>query len=151
FSAHAMAASARGARPKSSLRPRRRAWGLESLEALEERSLLSTVMTNADDGAGSLRAALVAANDGTHPRPITFSISGSGVQTINLLSPLPTLNVPITIDGTTQTGYAGKPLIQLNGTGAGTGAFGLVIAGGNSTIEGLIINRFDGANLVLQG
>src|SRR5262249_60481994 len=75
---------------------------------------------------------------------IDFNISGSGVQTISLLSALPSLTVPTTIDGTSQPGYAGAPLIDLDGTGAGSGASGLVLGAGSggSTILGLAINNF---------
>ena len=71
---------------------------------------------------------------------ITFNIPGSGVQTINLLIALPTITDPVVIDATTQPGYAGSPLIELNG--AQTTRNGFQITGGNSTIRGFIINRF---------
>src|SRR5262249_6721948 len=81
--------------------------------ALEDRALLSTILvtnTNDDFSLGSLRSAIAVANaaPGT---VINFQIPAGGVQTINLTSPLPQLNVPVTIDATTQTGYAGTPLI----------------------------------------
>src|SRR5262249_7844682 len=56
---------------------------------------------------------------------------------------LPLITVPITIDGTTQPGYAGAPLIEVRGP-AGGAAAGLDLQGGSSgsTIRGLIINNF---------
>jgi hypothetical protein len=59
----------------------------------------------------------------------------------------------LTIDGTTQPGFAGSPLIELNGTDAGVGTNGLVISAQNSVIQGLEINAFrgDGADLVAAG
>jgi uncharacterized repeat protein (TIGR01451 family) len=121
--------------------------------ALEERALLSTILvtnTNDDFSLGSLRSAIVAANN-TPGTVINFQIPAGGIQTINLTSPLPQLNVPVTIDATTQTGYAGTPLIQLNGAGAGANpkVDGLDIAGGNSVVKGLAINRFSGAGIQL--
>ncbi len=49
------------------------------------------------------------------------------------------------IDGTSQPGYAGLPLIEINGSQAGSAADGLVITGGNSIVQGLIINGFQGS------
>ena len=59
----------------------------------------------------------------------------------------------MTIDGTTQPGFVAAPLIELNGTSAGATANGLTIAGGNSTVRGLAIDRFggDGIELETQG
>src|SRR5262249_50841917 len=41
-----------------------------------------------------------------------------------------------------QAGYAGTPLIELNGANAGTTANGLYILASNCTVRGLAINRF---------
>ena len=92
------------------------------------------VTTTADTGVGSLRSAIVSANSSPGLDRITFSTSG----TINLHSPLPEITDPIIIDGAT------PPVIELNGSQAGTRANGLVITAGNSTIRGLAINRFVG-------
>ena len=101
----------------------------------------SFVVTNANDsGAGSLRQAIQNANASAGPDVISFAIPATGVQTITLTSLLPSIVDSVTIDGTTQPGYAGTPLIQLNGNNlAGNG---LIVAGGGTTIRGLIINRF---------
>src|SRR5262245_53265943 len=77
------------------------------------------VTSTADSGSGSLRNAITAANSTPGADTITFNISGGGVQTITLFSDLPILSERATIDGTTQPGYAGKPLIVLRG---GTGS-----------------------------
>ena len=53
------------------------------------------------------------------------------------------------IDGATQPGYAGKPLIELNGANAGANAYGIKVTGGNSTIEGFVINRFGQSGIFL--
>ncbi len=44
---------------------------------------------------------------------------GTGVQTIAPASPLPAITNPVLIDGTTQPGYAGAPLIAIVGQGTG--------------------------------
>lgn len=109
--------------------------------------LLSTYMvTNANDsGPGSLREGIL-----EQPDSISFSI-GSGPQTITPLSPLPTITHQVIIDATTQPGFAGTPLIELNGVGAGAGANGFTLLVSNSTIRGFIINRFAGAGIAIGG
>ena len=59
---------------------------------------------------------------------IDFDIPGTGVQTIEPASPLPAITNPVLIDGFSQPGYAGTPLIELNGSQAGAGD-GLTITG----------------------
>src|SRR5262249_30252921 len=79
---------------------------------------------------------------------IAFNIAPGGVQTITPTSPLPTITDPVTLDATTQPGFAGMPVIELNGSRAGN-VDGLVITAGNSTIRGLAINRFVSSGLRL--
>jgi titin len=55
---------------------------------------------------------------------------------------------PLTIDATTQPGYSGSPIVELNGINAGAGADGLEIRA-NSTIWGFVINRFTANGLYL--
>jgi uncharacterized repeat protein (TIGR01451 family) len=123
------------------------------LEALESRQLLTTfTVANTNDlGAGSLRAAILASNQAGGSNTIDFSIPGSGVQTIALASALPALINPTVVDATTQPGYAGTPLVELEGAGVLDtssnpipGVNGLVLSGGTSVVEGLAINRFTG-------
>ena len=82
---------------------------------------------------------------------IDFNIPGPGVQTIALASALPSLINPTVINGLSQPGYAGTPLIELDGAGVldtGSnpipGVNGLVLAGGTSVVDGLALNRFTG-------
>jgi hypothetical protein len=105
-----------------------------------------TVTSNADDGAGTLRQAIVAANGTAGSDTIAFAI-GSGPQTIALLSELPAITESVVIDGTTQPGYAGEPIIELNGAAAGLGANGLRVLAPNVTIRALVINRFSGSGI----
>jgi titin len=115
------------------------------LEALEDRVLLATyVVTNTDDsGAGSLRQAILDSNGNSGPNTIDFNIAGSGVHTIVPATQLPDITQPMTIDGTSQPGYSGTPVIELNGANASIN--GLTISAGNSTLKGLAINRFGGS------
>src|ERR1051325_5110926 len=107
-------------------------------------------VTNTNDsGPGSLRQAILDSNAASSGfNTISFSI-GTGVKTISPLSPLPTISLPVTIDGTTQPGYAGKPLIEIEGSHAGVGP-GLLIYAGFSTVRGLVINRFNGNGITLD-
>jgi CSLREA domain-containing protein len=99
-----------------------------------------------NDGSGhcTLRAVIQEANADWDPSTISFNIGGGGVQTIIPGSALPAITQPVIIDGTTQPGYAGAPIIELNGASAGAGAIGLVVNAGPSTVSGLVINRFAG-------
>jgi hypothetical protein len=120
------------------------------VEPLEDRAMPATLwVTNTDDnggvnpavgaGTGTLRQAILDADFQSTPTVIAFAIpttdtgydGTTGTFTIHLRAALANLdpgagdNNPVTIDGTTQPGYAGKPLIELNGSEAGPGANGL--------------------------
>jgi titin len=125
------------------------------IEALEGRLLLTTytVVNTNDSGPGSLRQAILDANAHTGRNTITFNVGGGGVQTIQPVSALPTITHPVVIDGTTQPGFAGLPLIVLNGSKAGAGVSGLTITAGYSTVQALVIDGFaaDGVDLLTNG
>jgi photosystem II stability/assembly factor-like uncharacterized protein len=111
------------------------------------------VVTNTHDGgAGSFRQAILNANAIPGRDAINFQI-GSGAQTINLNSALPTITDPVIIDASTQPGYSGAPLIELNGNGLGTptnSVSGLVITAGNTVVRGFVINRFSDIGIVFS-
>jgi hypothetical protein len=138
-------------RSLASQEPARRSRYRLFLEDLEERQLLATylVTNSTDSGAGSLRQGILDANASPGLDTIAFNIGGPGVQTIRPLSALPTITGPVVIDGTTQPGFAGTPLIELAGNSAGS-ANGLMITAGNSTVRGLVINRFAQSGIVLR-
>lgn len=100
---------------------------------------------------GSLRQAILDSNaQGPGPNAIDFDIAPAGAQVIFPLSPLPVIAVPATIDGMTQPGFVGLPLIKLDGSGAGSGVNGVVIAGGGSVLRGILIVDFSGAGVVFS-
>ena len=108
-------------------------------------ALTFTVTNTNDSGAGSLRQAMLDANNLCNPpfsHSIRFNIPGGGVKTISPTSALPTITCPMIIDGTTQPGYAGAPLIELNGLDAAGDFVTGLRCRAPVTIRGLVINRF---------
>jgi uncharacterized repeat protein (TIGR01451 family) len=111
---------------------------------------MTFVVTNTNDsGPGSLRQAIIDANNNPDPDTINFNIPGAGPHTIILASALDPITSPLTINGASQPGFAGTPVIELNGISAGPAADGLNIAAGNSVVRGLVINRFSGNGIAL--
>ena len=124
---------------------------IAAIEALEGRQLLSTylVTTTADTGAGSLRQAIMDANNHKGADTIHFAI-GSGSKTIKPSTGLPSLGDGTTLDATSQPGYAGKPLIVIDGANAGS-ADGLKITGSGVVVRGLVIDHFGGSGILILG
>src|SRR5262249_1033010 len=130
----------------------------------------------ADDGQCTLREAIIAANTNTASGVtlgectagtagadvITFAISAGGVHTIAPASALPIITEPVTIDGTSQSGWSANTnpvgmglntilTIELNL--AGTGGGGLVVSttAAGSIIQGLVVNRSPLGGITLSG
>ncbi|HEX4440612.1 MAG TPA: S-layer homology domain-containing protein [Thermoanaerobaculia bacterium] len=125
------------------------------LAAAATRSLLSaatfTVTSTADSGPGTLRQAILDANASPAPNLIAFAVNGGGLATIAPTSALPPLAQAVTIDGTTQPGFAGTPIVALDGSQAGIGVDGLDENAGNSVIRGLSIGGFGAYGIALSG
>ncbi len=118
--------------------------------------LLVTSRSDTTDGVCnaahcSLREAILAANASQQPAIIDFSIAGADVKIIQPTSALPTITVPLTINGASQPGYSGTPLIQLDGSLAGANTNGLTINSAGSNVNGMTITRFSGHGIVLSG
>ncbi len=114
---------------------------------LQAEPLILTVTTTADDGSqNSLRMILEMTNDSDDPDDpyiIQFHIPGSGPHIINLDAPLPAISSPVTIDGTSQPGFAGTPLIAIRPRAGNTNITnGLTLVAGNTTVRGLDISGF---------
>ena len=107
------------------------------------------------DGKISLREAIAASNNTANtaagPDRILFNIGGGGLQTIRVQSALPTITQALVIDGSSQPGWAGAPLIELDGSAAGGASVGLSITGGGSTVRALVINQFRAGGISLTG
>src|SRR5215475_1845690 len=111
------------------------------LDFLPSHAAVFVVTTTADSGPGSLRQAILDSNITSTRNEIDFDIEPGGVQVISLSSGLPIITTPVQILGSTQPGYAGSPLIQLDGDVAGA-ATGLWIRTSNCLVQGLSITRF---------
>jgi trimeric autotransporter adhesin len=108
----------------------------------------------------TLRAAIEEANDTPGADIIEFDIgSGSSLRTISPASALPDITDPVTIDGYTQRGARENTLeegtdavlkVELDGTNA-VGASGFRIDAADSTIKGLVINRFNSSGISVNG
>ncbi|MCB9464127.1 MAG: right-handed parallel beta-helix repeat-containing protein [Candidatus Eisenbacteria bacterium] len=113
-----------------------------------------TVSNTSNTGVGSLRRAINDANgDVSEPHTIEFALStgdpnySGGIWTIPVASGLPYLSRAITIDGTTQSGYAGTPVIEIDGS-ATSGETAIGISANDCEIRGLTINRFASGVLI---
>ncbi|MBM4091814.1 MAG: hypothetical protein FJ276_20660, partial [Planctomycetes bacterium] len=150
------------------------------LERLEGRCLLAlfTVTNTGDQGAGSLRQAILDANaaagDGAE---IHFAIPPTDANHVDVdsalpggdpdpdvfvirpLSGLPALNNPsfgIVIDGRTQSAFGGEtnpfgPEIVLNGASAGEGLDGLTLASSSHQVWALNIQQFGDSGVSVTG
>lgn len=97
----------------------------------------------------TLRAAIEEANSLAGADAIHFAI-GSGQQTIAVGTVAYQVIIEqLTIDGTTQPGYAGVPLIEFDGS-ASTGA-GLQLFADGCVVRGLMLNRFPAGGVMISG
>jgi uncharacterized repeat protein (TIGR01451 family) len=111
------------------------------------------VTTNADSGTGSLRQAILDANNAAVcnvPCTIGFNLPG-GQLTIAPPTSLPAITAGgVTIDATTQPGYSGAPLITLDGSSNPNPSAGLQLSGGFDTVKGLSIVTFQGSAIAID-
>src|SRR5690242_20519556 len=106
-------------------------------------------------GAGSLRAAITAANGTAVPDTIEFAIPGNGVHTITPAVQLPAITQPVSIEGYSQpgssaaaTGVPAVPTIVINGVNV---VRGLDIQGNGVEVRGLVIRDTLGDGIVVAG
>ncbi|MEO8500831.1 MAG: Calx-beta domain-containing protein, partial [Vicinamibacteria bacterium] len=96
----------------------------------------------------SLREAIEAVNSGAVAPFITFNIPSPATApyVIHLLSSLPPLTRTVTIDGTSQPGYSGEPIVEIRGSFIGFWPSGLQVQAGasSSIIRGLSLKDFQG-------
>jgi CSLREA domain-containing protein len=105
----------------------------------------------------TLRAAIQEADANNNPTQvdrINFNMIGDGVHTIPLDSALPVMNEPLVVNGYSQPGASAntlargtnaRPLVEVtpsDGFSASNNHGGLTVDAPNSTVRGLVINRF---------
>ncbi len=100
--------------------------------------------SNCGNNIVTLRSAIERANSLSGTQIIYFYIPGAGPFDIQPASALPNITEAVYLDGTTQKGYDGSPLVSTSG------AFGgLTISSGNSIVQGLSLNSSSGYGLSL--
>ena len=105
------------------------------------------VVTNVNDsGPGSLRQAILDANASPGSDSIHFNISGPSLRIQPILG-LPAITDPVVIDGSTQPGFSGTPIVELNGSLSAVAA--LAVGAPGSTIRSLVINGFSTGGIII--
>jgi trimeric autotransporter adhesin len=135
-------------RLKSRTTKKKPARRLGSFEQLEDRSVLSTltVVNLNDHGAGSLRQAIMDADNAAGADVINFNVAG----TIQLTSgALPDITGNVDINGTTAPGFAGTPTVEVDYHGFGGLQFDAGAA--SSTLSSLALVNAAGAGVTLNG
>lgn len=130
--------------------------GFETVSSLSPMTFVVNTDDDVDDGVfdaahGSLREAIHAAN--AHPGTdiIAFALPGAGPYRIRPLTRLPSVQDAVIFDGASQGGFAGSPLVEIDGSLAGAGAVGLLITGGDAHIESLVVGGFSLAGVAFAG
>lgn len=125
------------------MRRRPRSVFARGLECLESRRLLASFLVSnpGEFGPGTLADAIFQANAMPGPDVVQFNIPGPGPHTIAMTTAaLPPILDELIVDGTSQPGYAGAPLIQLDN--AGPALIGLEVNASASQVKGLSITGF---------
>jgi hypothetical protein len=110
---------------------------IAALSAFSAGAATFTVTTNADSGAGSLRQAIVDANAAPYDgNPVIIAFSLPADQTvIRPLTNLPVFsNYNALIDGTTQSGYTTRPVVEIDGSLIPGASIGVDFGGSNVAI-----------------
>lgn len=118
-------------------------------ELLETRVLLSTfaVVNLNNQGPGSLRQAILNANQSAGPDRIIFQTAGSIRLTTGAL---PVITDIVDIDATTAPGFQGSPVVEINNSGFGGLKFS-ASAGGSALRSLGVVNAIDSGVTVTGG
>lgn len=92
-------------------------------------------------GAGTLRAAIDAANARVGMDTIEFTFTVGGVKPITLTANLPYIQDSLFIDGSSDPFYTGVPLIEINGNSLAANGLNILSSAPYTHIRGLIINN----------
>jgi hypothetical protein len=99
---------------------------------------------NAITGAESSVFRIPTSDPGYTAAPLSYTVQPT--------SALPDITDTLVVDGTTQPGYPGTPIIELDGSLAGAGIDGLSLSANadGSTIRGCMITQFSGNGIAIQ-
>ena len=131
---------------------KRSIWCAAALCAAAAQAVTVTVTNNLDSGAGSLRQAVIDVNASADPsNRIHFNLTGAPPVKITLTSAaLPAITKQVTVDGTTQPGWApGAAAVALSCPSMIV--TGLMLAGPPSTIRGLRVQDFTNSSFNSTG
>lgn len=98
------------------------------------REAITNANTNADQSAGDCAAGAAGLD------VIAFNLPGSPPFTIAPATDLPVITDTLLLDGTSQPGFSGTPIIDI--ANASTSVFGFEIAANTCVIQGFVINGF---------
>jgi parallel beta-helix repeat protein len=126
---------------------------LAAIGAADASAATFTVINNSDSGANSLRDAITQA-EANNNQPtvdlINFNAVLTGGQTIQLVTVLPGIEEPVTINGCSASVNNAGPCVGVRGVDTNTDALG-PIGGPNVTIRGLAFTNVDRAIPGLSG
>ncbi len=133
--------------------------GLPIVGASVARAATTFTVTNVNDsGTGSLRQAIIDANNGSTNAVIAFAIPGTGPFKISPSTDLDAIVVPVVVDGYSEPGSspatASLPAhIEIQIDGAGTIPEGIQVSdsSGTTTVKGLSVTNFTDCGICLNG
>ena len=112
--------------------------------------------TTADENNGNYNPADLSLRRGDRagqrqpgPDTVTFHIPGSGPFLIQPVTVLPAITDQVLLDGTSQTGFVGTPIIQINGGGLAGDGLTLGTGSSGSTVKGMDTYNFSGAGILI--
>jgi len=126
-----------------------------ALQGTGKNVLVVTKTADTNDGVCdadcSLREAITVANSNADADVIEFNIDGGGAQTITHTTAFPNITQPLTIDGSSQPGFAGTALITVNSNSSLTTFTASNVTG--LTIKHLDLSRpianYDGSGIIV--
>ena len=106
----------------------------------------------------TLRAAIQEANASSEVDRIHFAIPATdpghsaGVWTVGPVADLPAIAQPVTLDASSQTGYAGAPVVEIDGTSLASTVAGLRLGAGaaGTEVRGLAIGGFPAVGIEIS-